>query len=84
MFALTFLHRGEPVGQLQVKGIARPVRTYEAISTREEYLRRSKRIEETSDSFNLSVDLSALDDEERRHAKESLLKALQALDEREI
>ncbi len=71
----------EPVGQLQVKGIARPIKTYEAISTREEYLQRTKRIEETGDAFNLSVDLNALDPEERRRAKESLMKAIQALDE---
>jgi len=71
----------EPVGQLQVKGISRPIKTYEAISTRDEYRKRSKRIEEAGDSFNLSVDLSALDADERRRAKESLMKALQALEE---
>jgi hypothetical protein len=71
----------EPVGQLQVKGIARPIKTYEAISTRAEYLRRTKRIEESGDAFNLSVDLNSLDADERRRARESLMKALQALDD---
>ena len=71
----------KPFGQLQVKGIARPIKSYETISTSEEYRKRRQRIEETGDAFNLSVDLNALDADERRRAKEPLMKALLALDE---
>ena len=71
----------QPVGEIMVKGIAHPIKTYEAISTREEYLLGANTIEESSDAFNLSVDLTALDGDDRQRAKESLKKALQALDQ---
>lgn len=68
-----------PVGQIAVKGIARPIKTYEAVMTIDQHMRDSETIEESGDAFNLSVDINALDSDERERAKDSLIKALAAL-----
>ena len=71
----------QPVGEISVKGLAHPIKTYEAISTREEYIRKSSVIEAAGEAFNLSVDVKALAEDERKAARDSLLKALEALNE---
>jgi PAS domain S-box-containing protein len=71
----------QPIGEITVKGIAHPLKTYEAVSTREDYLRGVKPISDVGDGFRVALDPMALAPEERQRAKESLRKALEALDE---
>lgn len=70
----------QPVSEISVKGIAHPLKTYEAVSTREDYLRGVKPISDTGDGFRLALDPMALAPDDRQRAKESLRKALEALD----
>lgn len=70
----------QPVGEIKVKGIAHPFKTYEAVATRENYLRGSKPISEAGEGYRVVLDPMALAPEERERAKDSLRKALEALD----
>jgi class 3 adenylate cyclase len=71
----------QPVGEISVKGIAHPLKTYEAVSTREDYLRGVTTISDAGDGFRLALDPAALAPDDRQRAKESLRRALEALDD---
>ena len=71
------------VGEIKVKGIAHPIKTYEAVCTHEEYKLGARTIAEGGEGYQVSVDLTALDEEERKRARVSLLKALDALEKGE-
>jgi class 3 adenylate cyclase len=71
----------QPVGEITVKGIAHPLKTYEAVSTREDYLRGVQTISDAGDGFRLALDPAALAPDDRQRAKESLRRALEALDD---
>ena len=68
------------VGNLSVKGIARPVKTYEAIAVGVTKEQHEVDISGLRDSLNLPLDMGSLDDEKREQLSSSLRKALEALE----
>ncbi|MBT3628176.1 MAG: PAS domain S-box protein, partial [Rhodospirillaceae bacterium] len=69
-----------PIGEVNVKGISHPLKTYEAVSTREDYLRGAKPIADAFDGFRVTLDPMSLAPGDRRRAENSLRKALEALE----
>ena len=68
------------VGEIIVKGIAHPLKTYEVVATREEILSGAKPISEIRDGFRLALEPMALAPGDRQRAKEVLQEALDVLD----
>ncbi len=71
----------QPVGEIAVKGIGHPIRTYEVVSTRDDYLRGVRPISYSGDGFRVMLDPMTLTQEERKRAKESFYEAISVLDE---
>jgi PAS domain S-box-containing protein len=71
----------QPVGEITVKGIAHPLKTYEVIATREDFLSGTRPISEVCDGFRLALDPMVLAPDDRQRAKEALREALGVLDD---
>ena len=69
------------VGEITVKGIAHPLKTYEVMATREELLSGGKPISEVRDGFRLALDPMVLAPDDLQRAKEALREALDVLDD---
>jgi adenylate cyclase len=69
----------EPIGEIKVKGIAHPLRTYEVISRRSAR-EPSRSIVESGDGFRLALDPGALSGPERQRVRDALRAALLALE----
>jgi len=70
----------QQVGEISVKGIAQPLKTYEVIATREEFLSGARTVSDVRDGFRLTLDPMALAPDDRERAKAALREALEALD----
>jgi PAS domain S-box-containing protein len=70
----------QPVGEITVKGITHPLKTYEVVATREDFLSGIKPISEVRDGFRLALDPMELAPDDRQRAKEALREALDVLD----
>ncbi len=70
----------ERKGEIRVKGIARPVQTFQIIDTREKLGRRPVRIREDFGGFSLDVDLSRLEGPVRGRAVAALRRALEQVE----
>ena len=64
-----------------MKGIAHPLKTYEVVATREDFLSGARTISEIRDGFRLSLDPMALAPDDREQTKEVLREALGILDD---
>jgi hypothetical protein len=64
-----------------VKGIARPLKTYEVVAAREDVPSGVKPISDVCDGFRLALDPIALAPGDRQRAMETLREALGALDD---
>jgi PAS domain S-box-containing protein len=71
----------KPVGEITVKGIAHPLKTYEVIAAREDFASGAKPIADVCDGFRLMLDPIILSSEDRQRAKEVLRKALEVLND---
>jgi PAS domain S-box-containing protein len=71
-----------PTGEIQVKGISHPIKTYEALATHEDAGAHGKRVVMQKEGFQLSMDQSVLSEEDRQSAREALSEALLILDEK--
>ncbi len=69
-----------PVGELMVKGIAYPLKTYEVVATRQDVPSGVEPIADVCDGFRLALDPMVLAPAERERARETLRKAMGALD----
>lgn len=69
----------QPVGEIVVKGIAHPLKTYEVVSTRDNFLRGVKPISDVCDGFRLALDPMTLAPADRQRAREVLGRAIDAL-----
>ncbi len=69
-----------PIGEVNVKGISHPIKTYEVVSTREDFLRGAKLIADACDGFRVTLDPMSLAPGDRRRAENSLRKAFEALE----
>ena len=68
-----------PIGDVSVKGISHPIRTYEVVAEFDE-LGPADRIEAEVGDFKISLDPNSLDSESAEQAREALRSALAALD----
>ncbi len=71
----------QSVGEITVKGIAHPLKTYDVVATREDILSGTKSISEVRDGFRLALDPMELAPDDRQRAKEALREALDVLDD---
>ena len=69
----------EPVGELKVKGIAHPIRSYRVIACRDDRHPETRIIRDTRDGFRLALDPTLLGAEDVASAREILRRALDAL-----
>lgn len=69
----------EPVGDLEVKGIARPIRAYRVVGRRDGSRPELRLIHEDVEGFRLTMDPALLAAEDVTGARAALLRALEAL-----
>jgi adenylate cyclase len=70
-----------PVGDITVKGVSHPLRTYEVVDLIDRVRRTSSPIRAAAGGFNLELDPSALEEGEVGAARRALEEALAALDD---
>jgi PAS domain S-box-containing protein len=76
--------RCEPVGELKVKGIAYPIRTYQVLGSHAELGDLAATIDEQRQGFRLHIDPSQLSPGDAETAREALRRALKALRPRSV
>ena len=69
----------EPCGEIKVKGITYPIKTYTVVDTIETLKEEKEHIKATSKGFNLSIDFEELNYADKLYAKEMLEKAMSKL-----
>ncbi len=73
------------LGQMEVRGIAHPVETYQVVDSYENLGREKERIREESPKFNLKIDIGDMSSDERKQAisvLNSALERMNSVDER--
>lgn len=69
----------QPVGEVQVKGIAYPLRTYEVLAQDEDSERPGTLLSDACEGFRLTLDPNALAPDDRQRVQEALKAALDSL-----